>query len=43
MLGLVPIRCRGYEVSQAPGEVVYSDSQNKLPCQVPGTLDTRHT
>ena len=25
MLGLVPIRCRGYEVSQAPGEVVYSD------------------
>ena len=35
MPGLVPIRCDGYEVTQAPGTVVYSDSQNKLPCQVP--------
>ena len=33
MPGLVPIRCDGYEVTQAPGTVVYSDCQHKLPCQ----------
>ena len=43
MPGLVPIRCEGYEVTQAPGTVVYSDSQNKLPRQVPESLHTRHT
>ena len=43
MLGLVPIRCGGYQVCQAPGVVIYSDSQNKLPPQMPDTLDTRDT
>ena len=43
MLGIVPIRCGGYQVCQAPGVVKYSDSQNKLPCQVPDTLQGRDT
>ena len=35
---IVPIRCDGYEMTQAPGTVVYSDTQNETPCQVPGAL-----
>ena len=43
MPGLVPIRCDGYEVTQAPGGVTSSDCQNKSPCQVPESLYTPHT
>ena len=34
---IVLIRCDGYEVTQAPGTVVYSDSQNKSPRPVTDT------
>ena len=34
MPGLVPIRCDGYEMTQAPGGVTSSDCQNKSPRQV---------
>ena len=43
MPGLVPIRCDGYEVTQAPGAVVYSDCQDIPPCQVPESSHRRHT
>ena len=42
-LVVLPIRCGDPGVCQAPGEVVYSDSQNKIPRQVPGSLQARHT
>ena len=38
-----PIRCPTPGVWQSPGTVVYFDSQNKSPRQLPGTLDTCHT
>ena len=30
MLGLVPIRCGGYQVCQAPGMVIYSDIISRI-------------
>ena len=43
MLGCLPIRCGGPGGRQAPGVVFYFDSQKKLPRQVPGALQPRHT
>ena len=41
MPGLVPIRCDGYEVTQAPGKVVYSDCQKNSHILPTGQWYTR--